>query len=224
MLAPRVLSIRSNRPNLSSCCILLPRVIVKWQYMNPQSIFIFFHTHLPKLRYYDGFYFRFLWDLFEQDRIKHLIEGLDKKSGADAIVGISYSEGQGRSKKGAIYRTDTSNDKRIEKSAKKIQELIQNFKDMSGSSNIWAGELGFDNNLHILKISKRVGINMKHDYLYFIVKYYVMEVFNLVNVASQYWFTDYFLGNQFWQVGYQSWFLEGDINVLPTMASCRVEM
>ena len=95
---------------------------------------------------------------------------------------------------------------------------------MSGSSNIWAGELGFDNNLHILKISKRIGINMEHDYLYFIVKYYVMEVFNLVNVASQYWFTDYFLGNQFWQVGYQSWFLEGDINVLPTMASCRVEM
>ena len=189
------------------------------------------HFNYPILSYapskaplFDGFFFRFLWDLFEQDRIKHLIEGLDKKSGADAIVGISYSEGQGRSKKGAIYRTDTSNDKRIEKSTKKIQELIQNFKDMSGSSNIWAGELGFVNNLHILKISKRIGINMEHDYLYFIVKYYVMEVFNLVNVASQYWFTDYFLGNQFWQVGYQSWFLEGDINVLPTMASCRVEM
>ena len=89
-------------------------------------------------------FFRFLWDLFEQDRIKNLIEGLDKKSGADAIVGISYSEGHGRSKKGAMYREDTSNDKRIEKSAKKIQELIQNFKDMRGSSNIWAGEFGFD--------------------------------------------------------------------------------
>ena len=43
-----------------------------------------------------------------------------------------------------MYREDTSNDKRIEKSAKKIQELIQNFKDMRGSSNIWAGEFGFD--------------------------------------------------------------------------------
>ena len=90
-----------------------------------------------------------MWELFEQDRIKNLIEGLDKKSGADAIVGISYSEGHGRSKKGAIYRADTSNDKRIEKSAKKIKELIQNFKDMSGSSNIWAGEFGVNKNLYI---------------------------------------------------------------------------
>ena len=101
------------------------------------------------LRYYCGSFCRFMWDLFEQDRIKNLIEGLDKKSGADAIVGISYSEGDGRSKKGAIYRNDTSIDKRIEKSTKKIQELIQNFKDMRGSSNIWAGELGFDKNLYI---------------------------------------------------------------------------
>ena len=141
MLAPRVLSIRSDRPNYSSCSILLPRVMVKSQYRNPQSISIvlFFKTYLLMLRYYGRSFFRFMWDLFEQDRIKNLIEGLDKKSGADAIVGISYSEGDGRSKKGAIYRKDTSIDKRIEKSTKKIQELIQNFKDMRGSSNIWAG-------------------------------------------------------------------------------------
>ena len=107
------------------------------------------------LRYYGRSFFRFMWDLFEQDRIKNLIEGLDKKSGADAIVGISYSEGQGRSKKGAIYRNDTSIDKRIEKSTKKIQELIQNFKDMRGSSNIWAGELGFDKNLYLVKMTRQ---------------------------------------------------------------------
>ena len=149
MLAPRVLSIRSDRPNLSSCIILLPRVIVNHNIgtRNPLYIILFFKTHLLMLRYYGGSFFRFMWDLFEQDRIKNLIEGLDKKSGADAIVGISYSEGQGRSKMGAIYRKDTSIDKRIEKSTKKIQELIQNFKDMRGSSNIWAGELGFDKNL-----------------------------------------------------------------------------
>ena len=107
------------------------------------------------LRYYGRSFFRFMWDLFEQDRIKNLIEGLDKKSGADAIVGISYSEGDGRSKKGAIYRKDTSIDKRIEKSTKKIQELIQNFKDMRGSSNIWAGELGFDKNLYIYILPRK---------------------------------------------------------------------
>ena len=153
MLAPRVLSIRSDCPNLSSCSILLPWVIVKSQYRDPQTIFfniiLFFNTHLMILRYYGGSFFRFMWDLFEQDRIKNLIEGLDKKSGADAIVGISYSEGHGRSKMGAIYRKDTSIDKRIEKSTKKIQQLIQNFKDMRGSSNILAGEHGFDKNLYL---------------------------------------------------------------------------
>ena len=112
------------------------------------------------LRYYGGRSFsRFMWDLFEQDRIKNLIEGLDKKSGADAIVGISYSEGQGRSKMGAIYRKDTSIDKRIEKSTKKIQELIRNFKDMRGSSNIWAGELGFDKNLYIYSKNFKTSLN-----------------------------------------------------------------
>ena len=61
-------------------------------------------------------------------------------------------------------------------------------------------------------------------YFLFPVKYYVMEVMNLVNVIAQYFFTDYYLGSQFWKVGYHSWFLESDVNVLPTMASCRFEM
>ena len=64
----------------------------------------------------------------------------------------------------------------------------------------------------------------QHSICFYLVKYYIAEILNLVNVTAQYWFTDYFLGNQFWKVGYQSWFLDGDVNVLPTMASCRVEM
>jgi hypothetical protein len=61
--------------------------------------------------------------------------------------------------------------------------------------------------------------------IYFTVKYYITEVLNLVNVVAQYWITDYFLGNQFWKVGYESWSLERlDLNVLPTMASCKMVM
>ena len=82
---------------------------------------------------YIGNIFRFLWDIFEQDRIKNIISGLDKKSGPDAILAISYDESDGRNKKTATLKKDG------EKS-KKIRELIGNFVDIKGSSNNWAGK------------------------------------------------------------------------------------
>jgi hypothetical protein len=73
-----------------------------------------------------------LWDIFEQDRIKNIISGLDKKSGPDAILAISYDESDGRNKKTASLK------KEGEKS-NKIRELIGNFIDIKGASNNWAG-------------------------------------------------------------------------------------
>jgi len=76
---------------------------------------------------------------------------------------------------------------------KKIMGLINNFIDMKGGCDNWA------------------------------VKYYFTEVLNLVNVFAQYWFTNAFLGYQFWQVGYVSWasIHELDVTVLPSRATCK---
>ena len=58
------------------------------------------------------------------------------------------------------------------------------------------------------------------------VKYYITEVLNLLNVFAQYWFTNAFLGYQFWQVGYVSWasIHELDVTVLPSRATCKFSL
>ena len=78
-----------------------------------------------------------MWEIFEQERIKNVVSGLDKKSGSDAILAVSYADSVGRKKTGAQLKE--SDDKKIKESTKKIKELIDNFTEMKGSSNKWAG-------------------------------------------------------------------------------------
>ena len=60
-------------------------------------------------------YLRFFWQLCEEDRVKSLVEGLDKKS---LVRGLNTSD---------VF---SSSDK---EEGKKVGQLIQNWKDTMGS-------------------------------------------------------------------------------------------
>ena len=66
-------------------------------------------------------FFRFLWEIFEEGRIKNLVSGLDKKSGQD-----------GRHTKHAILKEGSE-------TSKKTADLIASYIDMMGWCNKWAG-------------------------------------------------------------------------------------
>ena len=65
-------------------------------------------------------YLRFFWQLCEEDRVKSLVEGLDKKS---LVRGLNTSD---------VF---SSSDK---EEGKKVGQLIQNWKDTMGSNDNWA--------------------------------------------------------------------------------------
>ena len=56
----------------------------------------------------------------------------------------------------------------------------------------------------------------------FPVKYYFCEFLNVVNVVAQYYFTDYFLGNQFNRIALDGLALDEHDAVLPILAECRL--
>ena len=78
-----------------------------------------------------------MWDIFESGRIQSVVSGLDKKKGYGAICAISYNfdDPKRRDKKSAAIKDKDSED------GKKIMGLIENFRDMKGACNNWAGIL-----------------------------------------------------------------------------------
>ena len=72
-----------------------------------------------------------MWETFESERIKNLISGLEKKKGYSAICAIEYSYNQYIIKKFGYKNSD---------GGKKIMELINNFIDMKGGCDNWAGK------------------------------------------------------------------------------------
>ena len=79
--------------------------------------------------------FRFLWETFEAERIKNLISGLEKKKGYSAICAIEYSyDSKGKDRKDAKLKDKNSD------GGKKIMGLINNFIDMKGGCDNWAGK------------------------------------------------------------------------------------
>ena len=68
--------------------------------------------------------------------------------------------------------------------------------------------------------------NVANISIIFIVKYYVSEVMNLVNVVAQYFFTDYFLGGngRFMEVGLKGLSLDEHMSILPILGSCKFDM
>ena len=78
-------------------------------------------------------YLRFFWQLCEEDRVKSLVEGLDKKS---LVRGLNTSD---------VF---SSSDK---EEGKKVGQLIQNWKDTMGSNDNWARKKTFFMNVECLK-------------------------------------------------------------------------
>ena len=86
-----------------------------------------------KLTYFKTF--RFLWETFESERIKNLISGLEKKKGYSAICAVEYSyDSKGKERKDAKLKDKNSD------GGKKIMGLINNFIDMKGGCDNWAGK------------------------------------------------------------------------------------
>ena len=78
-----------------------------------------------------------MWDVFESGRIQNLISGLENKKGYGAIRAIEYTNDPKRhDRKYAKIKDKTSGD------GQKIIGLINNFRDMKGGCDNWAGKVG----------------------------------------------------------------------------------
>ena len=119
MLASCLLPICCYGTCPSSGLLLLPMVC----YQNFYKIIInFYLTNFDELVNvsFNVSYLRFFWQLCEEDRVKSLVEGLDKKS---LVRGLNTSD---------VF---SSSDK---EEGKKVGQLIQNWKDTMGSNDTWA--------------------------------------------------------------------------------------
>ena len=56
------------------------------------------------------------------------------------------------------------------------------------------------------------------------MKFYIAEVMNFANAVANFFFTDYFLGGHFADVGYHGLFLEENETVMPILSSCVFKM
>ena len=67
---------------------------------------------------------RFFWQICEEDRVKSMVEGLDKKS---LVRGLNTSD---------VFQEGSDKEE-----GKKVSQLIQNGKDMMGSNDNWASKI-----------------------------------------------------------------------------------
>ena len=159
-------------------------------------------------------YTRFFWQLCEEDRVKSLVKGLDKKS---LVRGLHSPD-----------TFDVSKNPSSEM-GKKVNSLIQNWMESKGSNDTWAREFWVyflllpTSKYHIIIFSLR-RLWFTEFFLNISVKFYIAEVMNLANAVAQFFFTDYFLDGHFATVGYHGLFLEENETVMPILSSCAFKM
>ena len=97
------------------------------------------------------------------------------------------------------------------KENKKLLALIDNFAKTRGTHGFWACK---SISLYLFNIYNPV------TYFFYLVKFYVVELLNIVNIIAQSYFTNYFLKGYFGLVALQGLGVDENISILPITASC----